>query len=234
MPGSWSVLVTAEHGGNAVPADYRSLFRGRAKLLASHRGWDPGALSLAERLAAELDAPVVTATVTRLLVDLNRSPHNPRVFSEVTRPLPRSERVELLEQYHRPHWDAVRGHISRAVTRRRRVLHLAIHTFTPVLDGVMRKPDVAVLYDPRRPAEAGLVAAWVRSLVAALPSRVVRRNDPYRGAGDGLPTAMRRELAPASYMGIELEINQRHVGARGRFPAWVPQALVGTLSEVLS
>ncbi len=230
----WSVLVTAEHGGNEVPADYRALFRGRANLLASHRGWDPGALSLAERLASELDAPVVTATVTRLVVDLNRSPHNPRVFSEVTRPLPRSERLGLLDRYHRPHWDAVREHLARATRGSRRVLHLAVHSFTPVLDGVTRKPDVAVLYDPRRPAEVELVSTWIRRLVAALPSRVVRRNDPYRGAGDGLSTAMRRELAPASYVGIELEINQRHVGARGRFPAWVPDALVGTLSEVLA
>jgi len=234
MPGrGWSVLVTAEHGGNDVPAGYRSLFRGRSKLLASHRGWDPGTLALARLLASELDAPLVSATVTRLLVDLNRSPHNPRVFSEVTRPLPRAERADLLERYHRPHWDAVRAHLSRAVARRR-VLHLAVHSFTPVLARVTRKPDVAVLYDPRRPAEVAFVEAWVSALAAALPARVVRRNDPYRGAGDGLPTAMRRELEPGSYVGIELEINQRHVGARGRFPAWVPRALVGTLSEVLS
>jgi predicted N-formylglutamate amidohydrolase len=227
------VIVTAEHGGNDVPADYRALFRGRSKLLETHRGWDPGTLALAERLATDLGAPVVSATVTRLLVDLNRSPHNPRAFSEITRPLPRAERVALLERFHRPHWDAVREQLARAIRGGRRVLHLAVHSFTPVLDGVTRKADIAVLYDPRRASEVELVDAWVPSLAAALPSHVVRRNDPYRGAGDGLPTAMRRELSPRSYVGIELEVNQRHLGARGRFPAWVPEALAGTLSEVL-
>jgi predicted N-formylglutamate amidohydrolase len=234
MPSSgWSVVVTAEHGGNAVPTECRSLFRGRRRLLASHRGWDPGTLPLAERLASELDAPLVGSTITRLLVDLNRSAHNPRVFSEVTRGLPRTERLSLLERFHHPHWEAVRAEIARAVRRPRRVLHLGVHSFTPVLNGVRRKPDIAVLYDPRRQAEARLANAWVRSLVAALPSRVVRRNDPYRGSGDGLPTAMRRDWEPAIYLGIEIEVNQRHVGARGRFPAWVGDALAGTLSEVL-
>jgi len=230
----WSIVVTAEHGGNEVPAEYRALFRGRSKLLASHRGWDPGTLDLAMRLSSDLDAPMVGATVTRLLVDLNRSPHNPRVFSEVTKPLPRAERADLLERFHRPHWDRVRAQVARAIGGGRKALHVAVHSFTPVLDGRTRKPDVAVLYDPGRPQERQLAIAWARALEAALPSRVVRRNDPYRGYGDGLPTALRREHGARSYMGIELEINQRHVSDGGRFPAWVADALVATLSEVLA
>src|SRR5688572_15388423 len=141
----WSVVVTAEHGGNEVPKDYRALFRSRAKLLSSHRGWDPGSLNLAGQLAAAFGAPLVAATVTRLLVDLNRSPHNPRVFSEITRSLPRAERMSLLERHHGPHWQTVRGHLSDAVGRRHRVLHLAVHSFTPVLRGVTRKADIALL-----------------------------------------------------------------------------------------
>ena len=232
--GKWSVVVTAEHGGNEVPPDYRALFRGRSTLLASHRGWDPGALDLARRLAAAFGAPLVASIITRLLVDLNRSPHNPRVFSEITRRLPRPERLSLLERYHRPHWDAVRGHIRTVIRRRSRVLHLAVHSFTPVLDGVTRKPDVALLYDPARTPERNFVATWTPALAAALPWRVVRRNDPYRGYTDGLATALRREHDERSYAGIEIEVNQRHVGARGRFPAWVPDALIGTLPEVLT
>jgi predicted N-formylglutamate amidohydrolase len=230
----WSVVVTAEHGGNDVPLEYRTLFRGRSALLSSHRGWDPGALDLAHRLAAALGAPLVASTVTRLLVDLNRSPHNPRVFSDITRRLPRAERVSLLARFHRPHWDAVRGRIGDSLGGGGRALHLGVHSFTPILNGVTRKPDVALLYDPVRTTERELVAAWTRALAAAAAPRVVRRNDPYRGRMDGLPTAMRREHRPRSYVGIEIEVNQRHVGARGRFPAWVPDTLIGTLSEVLA
>lgn len=229
---TWALLVTAEHGGNDVPPEHRALFRGRKALLASHRGWDLGTLDLARRLASDLGAPLLSATVTRLLVDLNRSPHNPRAFSEVTRTLPLGERRALLERWHRPHWEAARAAIREGIRERGQVLHLGIHSFTPVLNGVTRKPDVALLYDPARAAERRLAVAWARALAVALPGRVVRRNDPYRGNTDGLATAMRRELAASRYLGIEIEINQRHVGRDGRFPAWVTQSLLGTLSEV--
>ena len=232
--GDWSLVVTAEHGGNEVPPDYRSLFRGHAELLASHRGWDPGTLDLARRLAAAFGARLVAATVTRLLVDLNRSAHNPRVFSEVTRRLPRLERVGLLERFHQPHWDNVRARLGDALREGGRVLHVGVHSFTPALNGVTRKPDVALLYDPARKEERELVATWMRALAVSASTRVVRRNDPYRGDTDGLPTAMRRELGERSYVGIEIEVNQRHVQKGGRFSAWVPDALIGTLSEVLA
>lgn len=231
---SWSLLVTSEHGGNDVPAEYRSLFRARAKLLASHRGWDPGTLDLAERLADTLDAALVSSTVTRLLVDLNRSPQNPRVFSEITRALPRGERMSLLEQFHRPHWDTVRALLARSLRDGARILHLGVHSFTPVLSGIRRKPDIGLLYDPARRVERKLVAAWRRSLADAVPARIIRRNDPYRGYTDGLATAMRRELTQTSYVGVEIEVNQRHVGRDGRFPVWVADALVESLSEVLA
>jgi predicted N-formylglutamate amidohydrolase len=231
---TWAVLVTCEHGGNQVPAEHRALFRGRRALLDSHRGWDPGTLDLSARLATALRAPLVASPITRLLVDLNRSPHNPRVFSEVTRALPRPERKLLLERWHRPHWSAVRRGLARRLRDRRRVLHLGVHSFAPVLHGRERRPDVALLYDPARVGERGIAVRWARALASALPARAVRRNDPYRGSSDGLTTAMRRALRSSKYVGIEIEINQRHVGRDGTFPAWVDAALLNTLSEVLA
>src|SRR5690606_36771859 len=85
--GGWRVVVSAEHAGNRVPAEYRALFRGREALLASHRGWDPGTATLAAALAHRLGAALFLADVTRLVVDLNRSPSHPGVFSEITRAL---------------------------------------------------------------------------------------------------------------------------------------------------
>ncbi|MBM4184160.1 MAG: N-formylglutamate amidohydrolase [Gemmatimonadetes bacterium] len=229
-----AVLVTCEHGGKEVPDEYRALFRGRSALLRSHRGWDPGALDLASQLATALQAPLVASTVTRLLVDLNCSPHNPRVFSEVTKPLRRTERLALLERWHRPHWDAVRSALGAALRAHGCALHLGIHSFTPVLDGVRRRADVAVLYDPSRPVERELAVAWARALTREIPARVVRRNDPYRGNTDGLATAMRRELSPSRYVGIEIAVNQRHVDPSGRFSEWVADALLHTLAEVFA
>lgn len=230
----WSLLVTAEHGGNDVPPEYRELFEGQEEALSSHRGWDPGSLKLARDLAKGLDATPITSTVTRLLVDLNRSAHNPRVFSEYTRSLSRDERVSLLERFHRPHWDRVRTAASRGVGKNGLTLHLGVHSFTPVLDGEVRTPDLALLYDPARPLELELATLWADALAEALPDREIRRNNPYRGAADGLTSALRRQFAATRYLGLEIEVNQRHVGADGVLPRWVAEALLKTLRSVLT
>lgn len=229
----WAVVVTAEHAVNAVPSEYAELFRSRDALLASHRGWDPGTLGLAGHLGGALDAPTLLGDVTRLLVDLNRSAHNPRVFSEITRALPRADRAKLLDRFHRPHWDRARAAVSRGIADRGRVLHLGVHSFTPVLDGEERRPDLALLYDPARPKERALATRWADALARAVPERAVRRNSPYRGAADGLTTAFRRAFPEGRYAGIEIEVNQRHVEPSGDFPAWVSEALVATLAKAL-
>lgn len=232
-PAAWRLIVTAEHGGNEVPAECRDLFGGHEAELHSHRGWDPGTLPLAERLAAALDAPLVAARTTRLLVDLNRSAHNPRVFSDVTRSLPRAERESLVDRYHRPHWERAREAVARGITEQGRVLHLGVHSFTPVLDGRVRRPDLALLYDPARPRERKVATAWAAALADALPERTVRRNNPYRGAADGMTTAFRRSFPEALYLGLEIEVNQRHLGPDGSFPTWVHEALLATLKDLL-
>lgn len=226
--------MTSEHGGNEVPADFAPLFHGSDHELRSHLGWDPGTLGLARELAGRLGADLLTSTVTRLLVDLNRSPHNPRVFSRLTRGLPLAERAGLLERFHRPHWNAAREAVLAGIARSGRALHLAVHSFTPVLDGVTRKPDLALLYDPARPGELALASAWARALRNTLPAMAVGRNAPYRGNADGLTTHLRRLYANREYLGIEIEVNQRHLGGGNRFPAWVARDLAETLTEALA
>jgi predicted N-formylglutamate amidohydrolase len=223
-------LVTCEHGGARVPAAHRALFAGAEALLASHRGWDPGAAPLARFLAGALRAPLHLATVTRLLVDLNRSAHNPRVFSERTRSLPRHRRMELLEAYHSPHRETVDGTVATLSAEKGTVVHLAVHTFTPVLNGKERGADVALLYDPARPAERDFCATWAGALAPWLPGLAVRRNQPYRGATDGLTTWLRSRHPDGRYLGVEIEVNQRLLEPGGRFPDRVGRALVGSLS----
>jgi predicted N-formylglutamate amidohydrolase len=225
----FAFLVTCEHGGNEVPAAYRPLFRDAGRLLASHRGWDPGALALARRLARRLDAPLHGATVTRLLVDLNRSVHHPKVFSEVTRGLDRETRRLLLDRWHTPHRERVAADVAAILATGAKVLHLGVHSFTPVLDGVVRRPDLSILYDPARAAERELGICWAGELKARLPDLTIRRNDPYRGAADGLTTWLRRRYPGGRYLGFEIEVNQRLLDRRGHFPPRIG----AQLSEVL-
>lgn len=227
-----ALVVTCEHGGHRVPPAWRRVLAPARALLATHRGFDAGALALARRIARELAAPLIAADVTRLLVDLNRHEGNPGVFSAFTRSLPAAERAAILAAWHRPHRLRVRRTIERALARGRAVLHLAIHSFTPVLDGVERNADVGLLYDPARAPEL----AWARTLRTALGERAaalrVRSNYPYRGVSDGLTRWLRTEFDTVRYAGIEIEINQALV--RGRGWSRVQAAVVASVREALA
>jgi predicted N-formylglutamate amidohydrolase len=228
------LLLTCEHGGHRVPAACAARFRGHHDVLTSHRGWDLGALVVARQLARAFGVPLLAATVSRLVVDLNRSPEHPRVISELLGELSASERARLLTQLHRPHRHQVERAVARLRQRGAEVLHIAVHSFTPVLDGVERRADIGVLFDPSRRAEGAFHRRWKRGFAAAAPAWKVLANHPYRGTSDGLTTTLRRQF-PRGYLGIELELNQRlfaedrrtwrHVGAR------VVQALAAALDD---
>src|SRR5687768_5559431 len=108
-------LVTCEHGGNLIPQCYQQFFGGFDSLLHSHRGYDLGALSMANELAATLRAPLFACTTSRLLIDLNRPVGHPRLYSEATRHLPLTIRREILERYYLPVRNAAEANIAEAV-----------------------------------------------------------------------------------------------------------------------
>jgi len=210
------LILTCEHGGNAVPRAYAHLFRGAKAQLESHRGWDPGALTLARHLAKALDRPLLAVTVSRLFVESNRSPTNHRIWSDFTKGLPREERQRILERWWRPHRQAVEEAVAAEIRRGRRVVHVAVHSFTPVLDGEERNAEIGLLYDSRRKQEGRFSRAWGRALHGIDPSLRVRYNYPYAGMADGLTTWMRRIHPESRYVGVELEINQSLVASRWR------------------
>ena len=232
------LFVTCEHAGNEVPQEYAHLFVGHEHLLATHRGWDPGALRLAREMAARFDAPLCYDKTTRLLADLNRSVGTPDLHSEVTRHLSKAERRRLLDAYYFPHRRRVDAALARAVAQASaagdRVVHVASHSFTPVLHGKVRSADVGMLYDPRRPGEVALASAWIDALRAADGTLRLRRNYPYLGASDGVCQVMRRRYPPQLYVGIELEVNQRYVEAGGGAWPAIRANLLATLAEALA
>jgi predicted N-formylglutamate amidohydrolase len=177
-------------------------------MLKSHRGYDLGALELGRFLARRLAAPLLYSTTTRLLVELNRSLHHRKLFSEFTRDLPPAEQESILDLHYFPYRRRVEAAIARALSEGDAVLHVSVHTFTPELNGVARTADIGLLYDPCRPSEKRLGVAWRDALRRLRPDLRVRRNYPYLGKADGLTTHLRRLWPDERYAGIELEVNQ--------------------------
>lgn len=189
---------------------------------------------MARALARDFDAPLVASTVSRLVVDLNRSIGHPALYSDATRGLARAAQDRILALYYRPYRLQVETHVERAVAAGLRVVHISSHSFTPMLDGIVRDADVGLLYDPARPGERSLCRHWSAMLGRRVSPLRVRRNYPYQGRNDGLTSHLRRRFAPTRYVGIELEINQKHAGARNRFPGALRRAVIAALHEALA
>lgn len=245
------LLVTCEHASNEVPVRYRPLFAGAEGVLAGHRGWDPGALELARGLARHLRAPLFVGRVSRLVVELNRSPDHPDLFSRWTRRLPPPEREAILDAHYWPFRSAVAATVERAMRAGRDVLHLGVHTFTPVWRGRVRATDIGLLYDPRRPLEREWARGLKESLVVRLPGLAVHFNRPYRGWTDGHTTSLRgrfagtglpgapgmtdaSRLGPGRYGGLELEVSQGLVRDPDPVRPDLPAGIIGALRDVLA
>jgi len=198
------LVLTSEHHSKDIPSRWRGAFAGGGEILRSHRGWDIGVPSVFRALKPLADA-TFQGRYSRLLIDLNRSETHPHCFSEFSKRLPKEERNELVVAIHRPFRNEVEGVIRSMTATGDRVLHLSVHTFTPILHGQKRNADIGLLYDPGRANEKEMAQKWHLSLTGKFK---VRRNYPYRGTADGHVTALRRKFPNDSYMGIELEINQ--------------------------
>jgi predicted N-formylglutamate amidohydrolase len=202
------VILSCEHAGNELPAQYHSLFSRAKEVLASHRGWDPGAIDFTEYLAHALKVEWFAMYTSRLVIEMNRSLDSPQLLSEFTNKLSDSEKQELISNYYLPYRNTIEEKIKRAP---KPALHISIHTFTPVWNGVQREVDIGLLFDPEREPEASFCELFRNKLQESLPGLQIRFNEPYLGTDDGFTTYLRNKFTESDYLGIEIEINQRFI-----------------------
>lgn len=201
-----SVILTCEHAGNEVPDRYNFLFEGHTEVLETHRGWDPGAWKLAEYLSGHLHAPLFGCHTTRLLIEANRSLNSTELFSQFSDSLPENDKKNLIETLYQPY----RNQIELAIEESPKpVLHLSIHSFTPVWNNVPRSVDIGILFDPELLSEKMYADLLYGELIKNLPSLTTHFNEPYKGTDDGITTWLRNYYTNDQYTGIELEVNQK-------------------------
>jgi predicted N-formylglutamate amidohydrolase len=203
------IIITCDHGGNLIPPEYQAEFKTAKAVLKTHRGWDPGALDFGNFLSDAFEASYFYSTTSRLLIDLNRSLNNPTLFSEWSKPYPVDVKANIIEEWYRPYRENVEMELFDLINHGEKVLHLAVHSFTPELNGEVRKADIGLLYDPKRSTEKAFCQTWLKQFKQQTPEYNVMRNSPYKGINDGFPTYLRTCFPESHYMGIELEINQK-------------------------
>lgn len=222
------VVITCEHAGNEVPDAYKKLFRTMEFVLESHRGYDPGAFLVAEKLSQLCDAQFFYTKITRLLVEPNRSLHHYQLFSDFTKELNIVEQDRLLRNYYFPYRNAVDKWIKDTLAKGDEVIHLSIHSFAPVVEGKIRQCQIGLLFDPLREEEVKLTKGWRLDLINR--GFNAKNNYPYKGTSDGLISHLRRKYQKG-YVGIEIEVNQDMIKDETN-AHWIAQELHKTIEEV--
>ncbi|MBC7711948.1 MAG: N-formylglutamate amidohydrolase [Rhizobacter sp.] len=225
------LIFTCEHASNSIPAKYKKYFTGKKSILASHRGFDWGTEYLGKSLGKNFKAPVIYGNFSRLLIDLNRHETHKTALSDMTKNLSPDEQETVRRIYHRPHWNEVKKIIADQIKKGKTVLHIGVHSFTPVLYGDVRTCDLGVLYDSRRTAEAEFARVWQKSLRVNSELRV-RRNYPYLGKYDGLTSEFRRMYSEKQYKGFEIEVNQS-LAKKSTDLKMIEKILIKSLQDIL-
>jgi predicted N-formylglutamate amidohydrolase len=179
-------------------------------------------------MAAALGGEHHFSIVSRLLVDLNRSPNAPDHLSPPTAALDPVVQNEIRARYYHPYRESVERSVAASIERGEQVLHLSCHSFAEEVDGEVRDAEVGILYDPVRVSEERLACDWKEELAARLPGRLLRFNYPYLGTDDGLVSTLRGRYPDPSYAGIELEVRRDAIEQPE-----VRHALVAALAAVL-
>lgn len=202
------LVISCEHAVNAIPNAFSYLFEADPAVLNTHRGIDFGALNAAKTLSAAFRAPFIQAQATRLLIDCNRSLSHPACFSSITKPLPKTTRQTIIDTYYTPYRETVLQHLEKTIAQYGYVIHLSMHSFTPVFNDIIREADLGFLYDPKRVHERRYVQSLIRIMHEQSPSLHIRRNYPYKGSSDGFTSTLRKQWPDHQYIGIEIEYNQ--------------------------
>jgi predicted N-formylglutamate amidohydrolase len=201
--GAGPFAIVCDHASNRIPPKYGSLGLPPSERVR-HIAWDPGALSISLRLTELLDAPLVYATTSRLIVDCNRYTDSPTLMPERSEytdisgnvGITPEDRDERIARYYVPFHSAIDKVLAARAAQQMETILVCVHSFTPVFMGVARPWPIGLLPPPDERFTLALLAA----LRNEAPDLNIGWNEPYAASqgvsytvdhhGAGLPATM--------------------------------------------
>jgi predicted N-formylglutamate amidohydrolase len=229
--GSTLTLFVCDHAGRRIPKCLGDLGLDAAAF-ERHIAWDIGAAEVARRLAVRLDAPLVLANYSRLVIDVNRRIDDPtsmpeesdgtRVPANCDMPAHiRSARIaEIHEAYHR-----LVGERLALLTARGVPMVISVHSFTPVFKSFERPWQIGVLWN-----KDGRLAKPLMKRLKELDI-AVGDNEPYSGQ-DAHGYTLPRHVEEAGIPHVLLEVRQDLIDTRRGAEEWADK-LYGALAPLL-
>ena len=174
-------LVICDHASNRVPRSLKGLGIQKGDL-QRHIGWDIGTEDIGKYIGKELNMPVILASYSRLVVDLNREPHHSECMPEVSDRtniaanigLSKKAKDQRLKEIFWPYQKQIEKQINRLLKTGCPLL-IAIHSFTPQLNDVKRPWHISVLWNKQEKIAKRLIA----EIRKREPSLLVGSNEPY-------------------------------------------------------
>lgn len=207
--GASNFVIVVDHASPRIPRRLESLGVPQSQLLR-HIAWDIGALAVARRVAAALDAPLVAQNYSRLVIDCNR---DPKVATSIPRssesvPIPGNSglsadevamrRSEIFDPYH----DTISALLDGRLAEGRPTILVAQHTMTNIYHGVQREMHAAVLYNRDR-----RFARWILDLLRRDSQLIIGDNEPYY-VSDETDYTIPHHGEARSLPHVEIEIRQ--------------------------
>lgn len=224
------LILTCEHGGNNIPKAYKAYFT-NTSVLESHRGYDLGALTTFTHLKP-LSHKSFYSTNSRLFIELNRSLHHKNLFSEFTSNFSKAKKNEIIDGYYLPYREKVENEIKKLISNNETVLHLSVHSFTPILNGTKRHCDIGLLFDSTKKNEKEVCKNFKKYLLEENSELRIRFNYPYLGKADGFTTYLRKQF-DSNYLGIEIEVNQNY-SKNNNMDSKIKNSLLKAIKKVLA
>ncbi len=229
-PARW--LVTCDHASNFVPGFVNGGDLGLPpEDMARHIAYDVGAAGVSRALGELLEAPVILSNFSRLVIDPNRGEDDPtllmKLYDGSVIPANRHAGPEELEmrlaRCYRPYHEA----LARLAARRDDTILVAVHSFTPRLNGHGLRPwHIGILHAEQDTRLALPLLARLREE----PDLCVGENEPYGGhlPGDSVD---RHALKPGRPNAL-IEIRNDLIRSEEQQRAWATR-LAPILTEVL-
>jgi len=184
--GEAPLVLFCDHAGRAFPAALGQLGLAPGEL-DQHIAWDIGIHGLASQLSQSLNAPLIMANYSRLVIDCNRRLNDPTSIAQESdrtgipgnRGLTEIERSMRQREIFQPYHSALSDLIDRQRARVGSLTVLSLHSFTPTMNGFQRPWHVGILWN-----RDGRIPVPLLRRLADVPDLCVGDNEPYSGRDD--------------------------------------------------
>lgn len=180
--GQSNCLIICDHASNNVPAKLNKLGLSD-DILEQHIGIDIGTEQIGRYLSKALDATMVMANYSRLVIDLNRGTDHPTsippVSDHITIPgnqnITKADRQARIDEIYHPHHNAIEQACLNIRERGQLPFIISVHSFTPEMDGFKRPWEIGILWDD----DDFVPNNVMKNIAKARPDFTVGDNEPY-------------------------------------------------------